>query len=354
MKVYRVIGLMSGSSLDGLDMAYCEFWKIKGDWHFRILQSETVAYNRAWKDRLSKIRNFSAEELLALHSEYGYWSGRVVKNFMERHKLFPQLIASHGHTVFHQPSRGFSFQLGSGQAMAQVLALPVIYDFRQKDVLMGGQGAPLVPIGDELLFKDHDACLNIGGIANVSYSKEGKRYAFDLGPANQLLNNLSLERGMAFDRDGKIAASGRVDQELLKRLEKNLFYQKPLPRSLSNEYVEQHFLPLLRKETGLSWEDRLHTATVHIGRVIGRELNKIKARKVLVTGGGAKNKFLIRQIQTNFQGELVIPEETLIDYKEAMIFALMGVLRYRGEVNCLASATGASRNCSTGVIAFPE
>jgi anhydro-N-acetylmuramic acid kinase len=267
-------------------------------------------------------------------------------------KLGTDFIASHGHTVFHQPENGFTFQLGDGQTLAIAANLPVVYDFRSKDVSLGGQGAPLVPIGDELLFPEYDACLNIGGIANISFREAGQRKAFDICPANQLLNNICRELGIDFDENGKISRKGSLDSHLLETMGLDNYYLLPHPKSLSNEYVAEHFLSVINNST-LQSSNKLHTVTEHIALKISEAINRIRANNVLVTGGGAHNNYLIERLIDKTEARLHVPDAMLVDYREALIFAFLGVLRWRSEINCLASVTGAKHDSSGGVVCYP-
>ena len=353
MKKWKVIGLMSGSSLDGLDIAFCEFSKENGKWDFTIMQAETVCYSEKWNVTLKNIRNHTAEELLALHNDYGKLLGELTRDFLIKHNLKPDLISSHGHTVFHDPDKGYSFQLGNGQAIANVTHIPTVTDFRTGDILLGGQGAPLVPVGDELLFGEYDACLNIGGIANISFREKGNRKAYDVCPANQLLNHVAGELGMEYDKGGEKASSGKIIDELSYKLNHDSYYRKSIPKSLSNEYVRENFIEVIDNIRASS-HDKLHTLTLHIAEKIAEAINHGKARTVLVTGGGAKNDFLIDKMQAMTKSRITIPDEKLVDFKESLIFAFMGLLRSEGQINCLASVTGASRDSSIGTVYRPN
>jgi anhydro-N-acetylmuramic acid kinase len=353
MKKWKVIGLMSGSSLDGLDIAFCEFSKENGKWDFSIVQSETVRYSEKWNVTLKNIRNHTAEELLALHNDYGKLLGELTRDFLIKHNLKPDLISSHGHTVFHDPDKGYSFQLGNGQSITNVTHTPTVTDFRTGDILLGGQGAPLVPVGDELLFGEYDACLNIGGIANISFREKGNRKAYDVCPANQLLNHVAGELDMEYDKGGEKASSGKIIDELSYKLNHDSYYRKSIPKSLSNEYVRENFIEVIDNIRASS-HDKLHTLTLHIAEKIAEAINLGKARTVLVTGGGAKNDFLIDKMQAMTKSRITIPDEKLVDFKESLIFAFMGLLRSEGQINCLASVTGASRDSSIGSVYRPN
>lgn len=350
MKRHRILGLMSGTSLDGVDLAGCSFYRENGHWRFSFECAETIPYSVEWKEVLLAAMNESGAGLSRLHMEYGHYLGNLSKEFINRWGSRPDYISSHGHTVFHMPDLGHTFQLGSGAAMAAASGLPVICDFRSKDVALGGQGAPLVPIGDELLFPDYDYCLNIGGIANVSFrDNNGSRLAYDICPANMVLNHLARKTGGDFDRNGEMAAKGKADPSLLRQLEAVGYYLLELPKTLGREYVEKHFFSLLDNPV-FSMEDKLSTFSEHIAQRIGYSLGDNQYSRALVTGGGAKNRYLVERIREYTSCEIVIPEEIIIDFKEALIFAFLGALRTEGVPNCLSSVTGASCDSIGGTI----
>lgn len=344
------IGLMSGTSLDGLDICLAEFEK-KDKWHFQILKAETLPYSTDWENKLRNSIHLSATDLLELHSHYGFYLGQKTKEFIEKHRLENEnidLIASHGHTVFHQPQRKFTLQIGDGRAVKIETGIPVLYDFRSQDVLMKGNGAPLVPIGDELLFAQYDACLNLGGFSNISLKLHGKRIAFDIAPVNIVLNDLAQQLDKSFDKDGDLARKGKIDEILLEQLNSLAFYQQPYPKSLGVEWCHQHVFPKLE---GIPPLNALATFTEHIAQQISKIINENKIKNILVTGGGAYNTFLIEKIQLKTESEIIIPEKEIIEYKEALIFAFMGVLRINNEINVLSSATGSTADHCSGVIA---
>lgn len=349
MDIYHVIGLMSGTSLDGLDTAYCRLQYEADTWKAEIIKAETIKYSNYWLNALSTAHELAEEQLIALHKEYGVFLGEQVNSFIAKNKLKPvDLIASHGHTVFHQPEKGFTFQLGDGAQLLATCGITTICDFRSADVALGGQGAPLVPIGDEMLFGDYDLCLNMGGFANISYSQGGKRLAFDICPVNIVLNSLAQQKGRDYDEDGNLACSGQLDNALLQQLEAIEFFHKAPPKSLGREWLEQVYLPVLANSE-MRIEDKLRTVCENIALQIAKAIGRDEG-KMLITGGGAFNKFLIQLIKEKTEIECVIPEEKLVNYKEALVFALLGVLRLKGEVNCLASVTGARRDSIGGVI----
>jgi len=354
----KVVGLMSGTSLDGLDLVAAEFWKTNEKWHFHIEAAETIEYSNEWKTRLKNAPEFSGLELIQLHTEYGRFLGNETKRFFTENNFEPDLIASHGHTIFHQPEKGFTFQAGSGFEIATVTGITTVADFRSGDVALGGQGAPLVPVGDRLLFSEYEYCLNLGGFANISFEKNRQRIAFDICPVNMVLNHFAEKQGFAFDKNGEMGRKGKVNTELLNQLNQLGFYHAEPPKSLGREWVEKVFMPVLN-DFEITDEDKLRTIYKHIAQQIaGEDRDEGKGegggrRKILVTGGGAFNAFLIELISVKTPVELVIPANDIINFKEALIFAFLGVLKVRGEINCLASVTGAKKNHSSGLVFHP-
>ena len=355
---YQVIGLMSGTSLDGLDMAYCEFAVENGSWQFSMPVAETKEYDDAWLQRLKHITEVSGEELIITDQELGQWMGEAVREFIETHQLKPSFIASHGHTVFHQPERGITYQMGNPFALQAASQQTVIGQFRNFDVVIGGQGAPLVPIGDQLLFGDYDVCLNLGGIANLSTPWKGERIAYDIGTSNMVMNYFAQQAGQPYDRDAQLARQGTPHQVLLNKLNALHYYQQPFPKSLGYEWVYKELIRPIEQE-GLSVPDAVATALHHAAYQIAETLRFFAEQpsaaekcKVLVTGGGAFNPYLMECIQQygSSKVELVVPDKKIIAFKEALVFALLGVLRARNEINCLRSVTGAQYDHSAGVV----
>ena len=347
MKTYFAIGLMSGTSLDGLDICYAKFQNIT-NWEFEILKTETIPYSPEWKNRLQNAILLSAEDLLALDKEYGFYLGEKTQEFISKNNITDlDFIASHGHTVFHQPQRKFTLQIGDGRAIKLTTKKPVIYDFRSQDVLMGGNGAPLVPIGDELLFSQYDACLNLGGFSNISLQKKHQRIAFDISPVNVVLNYFAEKLGKNYDENGDFARNGAINFKILEQLNALTFYQKSAPKSLGVEFVNSEIFPLLKDETP---ENIIATFTEHIAEQIAKVFNDNQLKTVLVTGGGTFNTYLLEKIREKSHTELIVPDENIINFKEALIFAFMGVLRLRNEVNVLCSATGSSENHCSGIL----
>lgn len=343
---YTILGVMSGTSLDGIDLAAVEF-DTNNAKQFNIIAATTIPYSTEWKKKLKNSSSLSAYDFLKLHKEYGSYIGTLINQFLKSTALSIDYIASHGHTVFHEPQHKFNFQLGDGAFIASITGITTISDFRTLDIAMGGQGAPLVPIGDELLFSEYDYCLNIGGIANISFKQQEKRIAYDICPANMVLNNIAQQAGFEYDNKGIMASKGQIHNELLKQLNQLDYYRQPHPKSLGREWVEQIFFPLLRSYK-LSIENLLCTLCEHIAIQIGKNIPT--SGKLLITGGGSYNDFLIGRIQAHTSATVVIPEPVIIDYKEALIFAFLGLLRIKHQTNTLSSVTGAKRNVCSGIV----
>lgn len=350
---YKMIGLMSGTSGDGLDIAYCEF-HLENEWNFQILHAQTVPFPPSLKESLTFAHQFAGEELTHLDILFGRWMGQYVKEFCSTRDLNPHAVASHGHTVFHQPDRGLTLQIGSGWALHQASGLPVINDFRSLDVMLGGQGAPLVPVGDRLLFGQYDFCLNLGGISNISTETDGGRIAFDICPFNLLLNRYANKLGLSYDDQGKLAEAGTIIPNLLDALENLPLYRQHLRKSLAREDIETYYTPVLYRFAAASPEDILSTLTEHFSGQISKallEFNHRDAASVLITGGGTYNRNFLHRLseQCGASIKITIPDRQIIDYKEALVFAFLGVLRLRNENNCLRSVTGASQDNCGGV-----
>lgn len=341
-----VIGLMSGTSLDGLDLAACRF-QLDNKWSFQLVQQKTIPYSELWRNRLSGAPKLSGLELSRLDLEYGRWMGEQVVEFLSEYDLHPDLISSHGHTVFHEPHKGLTLQIGKASSICSVVNLPVVADFRTLDVALGGQGAPLVPVGDALLFPEFQACLNLGGFANVSFEQDGKRRAFDVCPLNMPLNELASKLKLPYDLNGELAASGRVDPELLNRLNSLAYYHSVGPKSLGREWYQAEFAPLIDSDFH-SIPDLLATIVRHQAIQIVESIPG--SGPVLVTGGGAFNLHLMHQLESLAPGRWVIPDAEIISFKEALVFAFLGLLRWRGENNVWSEVTGARRNSCSGVL----
>lgn len=370
---YLSTGMMSGTSLDGMDMACCVFEERGGKWTHEILHAETIPYPEPWKDRLRNASRLSGYELFALHNDYGHYIGRTLLDFFHRNRIGDQgIVSSHGHTVFHRPSLGHTLQIGSGAAIAAETSRTVVCDFRSLDVALKGHGAPLVPIGDKLLFEQFHYCLNIGGFANISYDRDGERIAFDICPVNIVMNRLVREAGiidqaepgqvhhraaakrLEFDPGGQLARSGKPNPDLLKKMNSLPFYALPGPKSLGEEWVLDHVWPLLRKSK-LPLNDKLRTYCEHAVMMISQAIRPKGNGTLLVTGGGAYNAFLMERLQALLSDrvKVYLPDARTIEFKEALIFAFLGVLRKLDRINCLGSVTGSRSDHVGGCIYAP-
>ncbi len=359
--IYRAIGVMSGSSLDGLDVAFVSFEENRGAWSYEIIATNTYHYSEAWLRKLQQATGLSAYDYLQLHSEYGKFIGEQINAFINEHNLHHQvqLIASHGHTVFHAPENGFTAQIGCGAAIAAVTGINVVSGLRAMDVALGGQGAPIVPIGEKLLFGEYEVLLNIGGIANLT-CKQGDEYiAFDVCPANKVLNLLANKEGKEYDGDGAMAATGEVNKALLDTLNSLDYYSLPFPKSLDNSFGIQTVFPIIESYESLSTADALRTYVEHISFQIKSSLQlvsnqfTINNKQLLITGGGALNLFLLntlREALPSLGFNVVVPEAEVVNFKEALIMALLGLLRWREESTTLQSVTGASRSSIGGAV----
>ena len=350
--LFRVIGVMSGTSLDGIDLVDVTF-EFEDKWFYTILHSETIKYPENWYQTLKHLVTFSTDHLREIDTDYTEFLAGIIKKFMTKHHIDSvDAICSHGHTAKHEPHKGYTHQIGNLPKLSKILEQTVVCDFRVQDVALGGQGAPLVPIGDQLLFGDYTFCLNLGGFANISFENEGERIAYDICPVNSVLNHYANRLGFEYDSGGTLASQGSVDEGLLKGLNDLDFYSMPFPKSLGIEWVNSEILPKINKMK-LPVEDILRTFTEHITDQISEVLNTIPEASALITGGGAYNSFLIDRLKHKTSNLLYIPDSNLVEFKEAIIFGFLGVLKLRNEVNCLKSVTGASKNHSSGKIFTP-
>jgi anhydro-N-acetylmuramic acid kinase len=349
-ETYKIIGVMSGTSLDGIDLAHINFTIKDNKWRHEVLESETISYSQDWLNKLKVAVSFSNEELIELNEEYTELLGYIIKSFIANHKIKNlDAVCSHGHTILHQPQNGFTLQIGNLPKIAEIIQEKVVCDFRVQDVKLSGQGAPLVPIGDRILFSEYDYCLNLGGFSNVSFEDNSKRIAFDISPVNTVLNFYASKLGLNYDDKGKIARSGNINSDLLKELNTLDYYKKPFPKSLGFEFVKEVVLPLIEKHS-ISIEDKMHTFTEHIALQTSLALPN-KTGKILITGGGAYNDFLTERMQFHLPNiQIIIPDNKTLEFKEALIFALLGVLKLRNEINVLSSVTGAMKDHSSGII----
>lgn len=349
-KFWNVIGLMSGTSLDGLDIVFAKITEVENKFSFKIIAAETRPYSIYWEQKLRNAFNASAKEIEKLNISYGTYLGKAVNEFIKKKKLVAiDFIASHGHTIFHKPNEGYTLQIGDGKTISNLTKLTVVCDFRTQDVKFGGQGAPLVPIGDELLFSEYTYCLNLGGFANISFKMNNKRIAFDICPVNIVLNFYAKKLGFKYDNFGAIAASGKINNSLLIELNNVSFYKASIPKSLGFEFVDEIIFPIIQKYN-IEVKDVLRTFVAHIVNQISNCLDNCSSSKVLVTGGGSFNTFLMEELKNTSKNSFVIPSNELVNYKEALIFAFLGVLRIENKVNCLKSVTGAKKDHSSGEI----
>lgn len=353
MSSYNIIGVMSGTSMDGLDIAHVTLNEKKdGRWDYKINKAATIPYGDKWRLRLSKLRNQSSLTFYKTDRYFGQYIGEKIVNFLDESNLDADLIASHGHTIFHQPQNNLTVQIGDGHSITAMTGIPSVTNFRAMDVIFGGQGAPLSAVGDELLFSEYDVCLNIGGFANISSNQNGQRIGFDVCPANILFNRIAREFGQDYDEGGTIAESGKIDYQLLDKLNKIEFYHQKGPKTLGREWINDQFWFNVR-ESGISKEDKMKTLCDHVGCQIGNTIEDLtggegRVKRVLATGGGVFNKTLIDHIKIHTDAEIVVPEDNVVKYKEALIFSLLGILRVKNTDNIYKSVTGADDDVLAG------
>ncbi len=347
---YNVIGVMSGTSLDGVDLAHIQFQVENGNWNFQIYESETIAYTESWISLLKTAVDFSSTKLKELNTNYTKLLATIINDFINKNKITNlDAVCSHGHTILHQPQNGFTLQIGNLPEIAKLINQKVVCDFRVQDVQLGGQGAPLVPIGDRILFSEYDYCINLGGFSNISFEENKTRIAFDISPVNTVLNFYANQLGLDYDDKGQISRTGICNAALLMELNALPFYKIKHPKSLGFEFVKEVVLPLIENYP-IAIEDKLNTFSEHVAVQIANAL-PTKEGSLFTTGGGAYNDFLIERIQFHLgKMKLIIPPKAIIEFKEAVIFALLGVLKIRGEVNTLQSVTGAKHDHSSGML----
>ncbi len=349
---FRLLGVMSGTSLDGVDVVAVQF-DFNSTTRYKILHAATISYDKLWKQKLSSAVNLQEEELAHFNFAYTRYLGHILKDFIRKYELKElDAICSHGHTVKHEPQNKYTLQIGNLEELAQITGQKVVCDFRVQDVKLGGQGAPLVPVGDKLLFAEYDYCLNLGGFANISTEENNQRIAYDLCAVNTVLNYYAEKLGHEYDEGGKIAASGNLIKALYEQLNSKEYYTAKFPKSLGIEWVNMEIFPLISQFKN-NIPDVLHTYTKHIAFQISAAVKTSPEAKVLVTGGGAFNDFLMQELRKKCSAQFVLPSAALINFKEALIFAFLGALRLRGENNILKSVTGAEKDHSSGVIFLP-
>lgn len=356
MSKFEIIGLMSGTSLDGVDLAHVEFELTDNQAHtYRLLHCETFTFTDELREKIIESIDYSVPAMCMLDKEIGNFFADCVNSFISKNSIQKKSInsiSSHGQTVLHQPKNCFTLQIGCGSTLAYFTEIPVINDFRTRDIIAGGQGAPLVPVGDFGLFNGQaESFLNIGGFANISYKENNKIVAYDICPGNLPLNKLVLSKELMFDKNGEIAASGEINFFLLDLLNSLEYYQITGPKSLGTEWLEEHFYPLLKFDKEI--ENNLRTVVEHIAVQISQKLNENAIKSVFITGGGAKNKFLVERITHYFNGEVVLPDEKTIDFKEAIVFAYLGALYLEKIPNAISTVTGAEKSTICGVFHIP-
>ena len=344
-KEYHIIGVMSGTSLDGLDIVKCTFKKEK-KWSFQLENSKTIKYSKKWINTLKSLHLKDENEIKDIDKLYGKFIGEKINGFIKKHNIHANYVSSHGHKIFHDPENQFTLQIGDGEVISEVTKITTINNFRELDISLNGQGAPLVPIGDLLLFSDYKYCLNLGGFANISEKRKDKIIAFDICAVNFILNNLSNRINLEYDKDGIETRKGRIKQDLLEELNSLDFFEKEAPKSLSREWIESEIYPIINKYN-YSIIDILSTFTEHIAIQIGRHLQN---ESVLVTGGGTFNKFLMERIKLHSESEIILPTSDIINFKEAIIFGFLGVLKLENIDNCLSSVTGSKKDSCSGDI----
>lgn len=349
---YTVVGVMSGTSLDGLDLVICEFSTFNGEVHYKIINAETIPYDSVQKNKLRSTHYLNVENYFLLHHQFGKFIGKQAKRIIKSSGITPNAIASHGHTIFHQPQKGYSTQIGCGATIAAISGITTVCDFRSMDVALNGQGAPLVPIGDKLLFGNYSSCLNLGGIANISFdNQDGKRIAFDITVVNMALNFFAEKLGFDYDKNGELARQGNFNNELFEALNNLPYYQQARAKSIGREWFENDFMRIL-EEFKLSHYDYLNTLTKHSAYQIAETLNQNHLKNVFITGGGAFNSYFIENLKNYYKGEIIIPNSEVINFKEAVIFAFLGYLRLTNQINTLNSVTGASENSVGGAVYY--
>lgn len=350
MKNFNVLGVMSGTSLDGVDIVYVKF-TLNESWRFKIINSKTYKYADSTVDMLSNISKKNLEEIKEIDVVYSNKLAKIINEFIEEfsiHKI--DFVSSHGHTAIHDPSNLITYQIGNLSTLSTEINQKVICDFRVQDVKLGGEGAPLVPVGEKYLFQEYDSFINLGGFANISKHDGESLIAYDICPVNIILNNLSKKIGKDYDNKGSIASSGKLILNLYDQLQKLEYYQLDPPKSLGIEWVDKNMIPLINKYSDYPIEDLLNTLSNHIANQISNNLKDID--KALITGGGAYNDYLIDIISSKSDSEIIIPSKNIIEFKEALIFAFLGVLRYLNINNCYSSVTGASKDHCSGKIFY--
>ena len=338
---------MSGTSVDGLDICYVSFDNNDPS-KYEIIDCETIDYDDNLKTKLKNVIEMDNDQIKQIDKEFGEFIGLNVLKFIKKNKLYKaDLISSHGHTVFHEPKFNKTLQIGNGEIINKVTKIKTVNNFREQDIQLGGQGAPLVPIGDKLLFDDYKYCLNLGGFTNISVKDSRTIYAYDICPLNTVLNHYANKLGYECDLGGKLSKKGVINIDLFNELNDLDYYKKSYPKSLGLEFVIENIFPITEKYK-IKEVDILATYIEHASFQIKRNIDN--GSKVLLTGGGTFNNNLIKTLNHDSKINFIIPDKTIINYKESLIFALLGYLKINGKVNCLRSVTGASNDHSSGDI----
>ncbi|UPK70853.1 anhydro-N-acetylmuramic acid kinase [Chitinophaga filiformis] len=356
--VYNVIGVTSGTSLAGLDLVFAALTEVRGKWTYEIKAAERLAYTPEWEEKLGGAANLPARDYLLLNSEYGHYIGHAVNQFISQHQLDHQVhfIAAHGHTIFHVPAQKMTAQLGDGAAIAVVTGLPVINDLRAMDIALGGKGAPILPVAEQLLFPDHRYRINLGENATMAVQKEGQLLAFDICPCNYVLDTLAETLGRSYDDEGKLAAGGVTDQPLLHALNELAFYNENYPRTLASKFGTGVVMPIIQQHQ-LSTQGKLNTYTHHIAAQIEKVIKDFQSQageevsnSLLLTGGGTANIYLVKAIGEALQPLNITVTVQQEPFRNALMIALLGALRWRQEPNALAAVTGAERDSVGGAL----
>ena len=351
MKNYNVIGVMSGTSLDGLDIVYVKFTQNES-WSFKIINSKTYKYEDSTTEILNEISRKSIKEIKEIDVEYSKKLAKMINEFINEFSINKiDFVSSHGHTAIHDPSNLITYQMGNLSTLSKEINQKVICDFRVQDINLGGQGAPLVPVGEEYLFSDYNSFINLGGFANITKKIKNKIIAYDICPINIVFNSLCNKIELEYDNNGDVAASGKINKALYDELQSLKFYSLPYPKSLSAEWVNEFIEPILSRYHKVAVNDLLNTFSNHFADQIVKNIGN--KDKLLITGGGAYNNYLISRIRAQSNSKIFIPSSQIIEYKEALIFAFLGVLKDLNVNNCYSSVTGASKDHSSGKVYNP-
>ena len=352
MKDYYVIGLMSGTSIDGVDLVYVNFFFNKY-WSFKILKFKTYDYDKDWQNILKNLIDKDQNSIKLIDKNYTKLLSKYILRFIEEFSIKKiDFVSSHGHTALHDPSNSITYQIGNLKELTNYTGLKVICDFRVEDIKLGGQGAPLVPVGEKYIFPEYDTLINIGGFANITIKSNNNLIAYDICPVNIVFNHLSNLINLKYDDKGKISSSGKINLELFNHLQSIDYYKQVSPKSLGVEWVKEVIFPIINNFLEIPVEDLLNTFSKHFAFQIA---NNIKSsNKTLITGGGAYNDYLIQNIIDLTESEIIIPSSEIIEYKEALIFGFLGVLKDLNINNCYSSVTGAIKDHCSGNIFIPK